>query len=316
MVPEPVRVHLHPGLLTAPPDHLVDPVSGQRAPAAGPEPQTQPVRLLMPRPDPEVPVDPPGGLVIDPDRPVPAALPPHPDLPALQVQVAAPRVTGVVADPGQLGQPDTGRPEHRKDRRVASLCERTAPAHPVQFGKFYAGEERHRLLPHRRRAQPGHRVGNLVLGGQPQEELSQGPVLLPRVRLAVAAQQPYGPLLDILRVHLPPPGLLRLAEQVSGGERQRRLGVDPGGPWCLVLGGQVQPERGDVRSKRPRVQPPRTTPALLRDGGSFTLVRRFRARKATRFTASRHSGTAAVIQRTHHRKSLASCVSAGRRASD
>jgi integrase/recombinase XerD len=43
--------------------------------------------------------------MIDPGRPVPAALAADMNLPAVQVQVAAVRITGVVANPGQLGQP-------------------------------------------------------------------------------------------------------------------------------------------------------------------------------------------------------------------
>jgi hypothetical protein len=78
---------------------------GRRPPAAGPEPQPQAVPLLVPRTDPEVAVDPAGGLMIDPGRPVAAALAADMNLPAVQVQVAAVRITGVVANPGQLGQP-------------------------------------------------------------------------------------------------------------------------------------------------------------------------------------------------------------------
>ena len=38
VVPEPVRVHPHARPVAAPPDYLVDPVTGQRAAAARPEP--------------------------------------------------------------------------------------------------------------------------------------------------------------------------------------------------------------------------------------------------------------------------------------
>jgi hypothetical protein len=44
------------------------------------------------------------GIVAALDDPGPAALAVHGDLPPTQVQVAAPRVAGVVADPGQLSQ--------------------------------------------------------------------------------------------------------------------------------------------------------------------------------------------------------------------
>src|SRR5580704_17912650 len=94
VVPEPVRVHGHAGLLAAPLDHLVDPVGGQRPAPASPEPQPPPVRLLVPGADPQVPVQAARGLVIDPDGPVLAALPADADLPPVQVQVAAAGVAG------------------------------------------------------------------------------------------------------------------------------------------------------------------------------------------------------------------------------
>src|SRR4029077_10840295 len=46
------------------------------------------------------------------------------------------------------------------------------------------------LLSDARRLQPGHRVGQLVFGGQPPEELLQGAVLVAGVGAAVAVQQP------------------------------------------------------------------------------------------------------------------------------
>jgi hypothetical protein len=87
----------------------------------------------MPCPDPQVPADAAGSLVVDLDDPILAALPPDLDLPGFQVQVGAVRVARVVADPGQLGEPDAGRPEHRDDRGVAALCERVTPAGLLQF---------------------------------------------------------------------------------------------------------------------------------------------------------------------------------------
>ena len=165
-------------------------------------------------------------------------------------------------------------------------------------GWSYAGEKQYRPLPHRRRTQPGHGIGNLLLGRQPPEELPQRPVLLACVRLAVAAQQPGDPPLNILGAHLAPPGLARLAKQVGGGEPQRRLGVDPDRPGPLVLRRQVQPERGDIRTERPRLQPPQTTPAPIQVCGSFTLVPRFRAPEAAGIAASWRGGTVAVIWRT------------------
>src|ERR1035438_7925331 len=92
------------------------------------------------------------------------------------------------------------------------------------------------------------------------------------VRLAVAAQQPCGPPLDILRVHLLPPGLIRLAEQVGGGEPQRCLGVDPDRPGRFVLRRQMQPERGDISRERPRVQSPGTKPAPVREDHRSTAL--------------------------------------------
>ena len=209
-------------------------------------------------------------------------------------------------------------PVARNTARIAASrrCANVLPRHALlQFRKFYAGEERHRLLPHLGRAQPGHGVGNLVFGGQPAEELPQRPVLLARVRLAVAAQQPRDPPLDVLRVYLLPPGLIRLAEQVSGGEPARRLGVDPDRPGRLVLRRQVQPERGDIRRERPRVQPPRTTPAPL---GTAEVSRSspLPHPQAVRITASGHSRTAAENLAYTSSKISASCVSAGRRAND
>src|SRR5271165_850108 len=45
------------------------------------------------------------------------------DFPLPQVDVAVPRVAGIVAEAGQLGQPDAGGPEYRDDRGVAALGE-------------------------------------------------------------------------------------------------------------------------------------------------------------------------------------------------
>ncbi len=80
----------------------------------------------MPGPGAEVPVQAPGGLVADPDDPVLAALAADGDLPLPQIDVTAPRVTGVIPQAGQLGQPDAGRPEHRDDRGITALGEAAA----------------------------------------------------------------------------------------------------------------------------------------------------------------------------------------------
>jgi hypothetical protein len=229
----------------------------------------------VPGAGPQVPVDRPGRRVVDAHDPVPAALAPDVDLALVQVQVAAAGVARVIADPGQLGQPDPGRPEHREDRRVPPLCERVAPARLIQLGKFCAGEERHRLVRHLRRAEPCHRVGDLVLGRQPAEELLECTVLLVGVGLAVAAQQPHHPPLHVLSSYLRPAGLTCLAQQVGGGEPARCLGVDPDRPGRLVLRRQVQLERGHVRRERPRVQRSRARQPERPRGQSFTLVPQF-----------------------------------------
>ena len=189
MMPEPVRPGIHPGLPTAAGDHLVDPVRGHRPAVAHPQPQLRPPRLRMPGPDPQVPVQGTGSLVPDPDHPRPAALAAHGDLPPPQVDIAAPRVTRVIPDPGQLPRPDPGRREHRDDRRVTPLGERAALAGLLQGRKFFAGEDRHQLLAHLRGAQRGHRVRDLLLLGQPAEELLQRPELVTGVRVAVPGQQ-------------------------------------------------------------------------------------------------------------------------------
>jgi hypothetical protein len=66
----------------------------------------------------------------------------------------------------------------------------------------------------------------------------------------VAVQQLDHPLPDIVPVCLLPAGLSGLAQQVGGGEPGHRAGVALHRPGCLALGGQVQPERGDVRAER------------------------------------------------------------------
>ena len=93
----------------------------------------------------EVPVQAAGRLVADPDDPVLAALAVDGDLPLPQVDVAAPRVTGVVPEAGQLGQPDAGRPEHRDDRGIAALGEGAARTRLFQPGQLLAGEDRDQL---------------------------------------------------------------------------------------------------------------------------------------------------------------------------
>jgi hypothetical protein len=101
-----VRVHGHSALAAAAGDDLVDPGPGQRAPVIQAEPQLRPVRLGVPSAGPQVAVQAASRLMTDPDGPGRAAVAADPDLPSLQVQAAAGRVAGVVADPGELRQPD------------------------------------------------------------------------------------------------------------------------------------------------------------------------------------------------------------------
>src|SRR5580693_1268456 len=77
--------------------------------------------------------------------------------------------------------------EYRDDRGIAALREAAARTGMVQPGQLLAGEDGDQLVGDARRLQPGHRVGQLVFGGQPLEELLQGAVLVARVRGAVAA---------------------------------------------------------------------------------------------------------------------------------
>jgi hypothetical protein len=163
------------------------------------------------------------------------------------------RVAGVVAEAGQLGQPDPGGPEYRDDRGVAALGEAAARAGLFQPGQLFSGEDGDQLAGDARRLQAFHRVGQQVFGGQPFEELLQGAVLVAGVGVAVAVQQPGHPLLDVLAAHLLPAGPAALPGQASG-EPLHRLGV---GPYCLgglALGGQAQGERADLSLECPGVQ--------------------------------------------------------------
>ena len=64
MVPGPVRHTSTPHCFPRR-DLLVDPVGGHRPPVVHPQPQPGPVRLRVPGPDPEMPVDPAGGLITE-----------------------------------------------------------------------------------------------------------------------------------------------------------------------------------------------------------------------------------------------------------
>jgi len=89
VVPEPVRVHLHPALSAAAGDQLVDPGGGQRPPVVDAQRQLRAVRLAVPGAGPQVAVQAAGGLVADLDGPGGTALAGDPDLPGVQVQVSA-----------------------------------------------------------------------------------------------------------------------------------------------------------------------------------------------------------------------------------
>ena len=111
VVPEPVREGVHAALPAAAGDHLVDAGGGQRFPVVHAQPQLGPPGLPVPGSGAQVPVQAEGGLVADLDDPGLAALAADGDLPLPQVDVAVPRVAGVVAEVGQFGQPDAGGPE-------------------------------------------------------------------------------------------------------------------------------------------------------------------------------------------------------------
>jgi hypothetical protein len=141
VVPEPVRVGVHAALAAAAGDHLVDAGGGQRLPVAGAEPQLRPPGLRVPGPGAEVPVQAPGCQVADPDDPddpVLAGLAADGDLPPPQIAVTTPRVTGVIPQAGQLGQPDAGCPEHRDDRGITVLGEAAARTGMFQPGQLLA----------------------------------------------------------------------------------------------------------------------------------------------------------------------------------
>jgi len=126
------------------------------------------------------------------------------------------------APAGHLGQPDARGQEHRDDRGVTALGERPARARLVDPGQLIGGEDRDQLLGGRRRPPPGHRGRDTVFRGQPSEELLQGTVLVAGIGVAVPAQQPHHPLLDVVPVRLLPPGLI---PEAGGGEPLHRLGI-------------------------------------------------------------------------------------------
>src|ERR1700685_977986 len=72
-------------------------------------------------------------------------------------------------------------------------------------------------------------------------------------------------------VHLLPPGLIRLLDQVRRREPAHRLGIGVQGPPGLALGGQVQPERAHLGLERARFQLLRMRRAPPPAAASFTL---------------------------------------------
>jgi len=135
-----------------------------------------------------------------------------------------------------------GRKGERPPESVAALGEAAARACPLQPGQLPGGEDRDQLGGHLRRLQPGHRVGQLVFGGQPFEELLQGAVLVAGVRGTVAVQQPCHPLLDLAAGDLLPATPAGPPGQARGGEPVHCLGVGPDCLGGLALGGPAQGE--------------------------------------------------------------------------
>ena len=108
VVPEPVRIGGHAALAAAAGDDLVDPGGSERPAAARAKPQLGPPGLRVPGAGAQVAVQGAGRLVADLDGAGLAAFPGDADLPGGKVQVVAGGVAGVVADPGELGEPDCG----------------------------------------------------------------------------------------------------------------------------------------------------------------------------------------------------------------
>lgn len=77
----------------------------------------------------------------------------------LQVEVAAPRVAGVVADARQFRQAYPGAPEHGDHPSVAAVLEAPVGARPLQLTEFIAGEDRDGLVRDGWWLQPGRGVG-------------------------------------------------------------------------------------------------------------------------------------------------------------
>jgi hypothetical protein len=248
--------------------------------------------------------------VTDPHRPLPAALAPHPDLagpPGPRHRGRGHRGSNRSRPAPTPGCPSPAAPRGppRRDGPRTTRHGSTRPASKVQ-----RCWKRHRLIGHLRRPELRHRAGQVLLDGQPPEELPQGPVLLIRVSLAVPLEQPRHPPSHIRRAHLLPPGLIRPREQMRDGEPARRVGVDPDRSRSLVLRRQVQPEGRDIRRERPRIQRTRTPHPPRPRRQSFTLVPGVRHRLGTTSGASGPTRTC----RSHFRCFPCSCTDKGKRA--
>ena len=121
-----------------------------------------------------------------------------------------------------------------------------APEVSASGERLRNGKYRHEFLGQDRRPQPGRRFGQLLLEGQPLEELPQAAVLIAGISAAIAGQQPDHPLLHVAAVHLGPGLPAGMLQELGCGEPLHRLGVGADGLGCLALGGQVQPERADL----------------------------------------------------------------------
>ncbi len=87
------------------------------------------------------------------------------------LDIAARRVAEIVTDAREYRQAHPGCAEHHDHGGVAALLERSARALPPS--QVIAVEDQDRPVRDARRPQPGHQVGDLIVGGEPLEELPQ-----------------------------------------------------------------------------------------------------------------------------------------------
>src|SRR5271166_2737416 len=132
------------------------------------------------------------------------------------------------------------RPAHARSIRSSSPAAKTGTGLPGTCGGF----------------SPAMGFGDLLLAGQPLEELLQGAELVAGVGGAVPLKEQGHPLLHVALAHLLPPcvAVAGRREQAGGGEPLHRLGIGPDRLGGLALGGQVQAERADLRLEAPGVQ--------------------------------------------------------------